>query len=118
MSERLDAAYLSLSKSNKRLSPLILLIRRVGPSPSLKARLNALIRPTGFFRFSTLKKSKLKRNVKPSGKPTSLRDRFWSTAGRRIGKRNLLIGLGAPLSPACREANSPTHTSSTDAPAT
>ena len=76
----------SFSKSRIRLSPLMVLIKSAGPVPGEKARRNALITPAGFFRSSTLRKSKLKRKVKRSGNPRSRRERDASVMGLTIGR--------------------------------
>ena len=54
-------------------SPLIVLMTSTGPSFGAKARENASMRPRGFFRSMTLKKSKQKRKRKASGNPSSAR---------------------------------------------
>src|SRR6476469_1063830 len=97
ISDRPRIAYLSFSISRIRLSPLIVLMTRRGPEFNGKARQNASIRPRGFFLSSTLRKSKLNRNMNSAGRLSWDREIDGSTDGVKMGNRYLKTGLGETL---------------------
>jgi predicted oxidoreductase len=58
----------------------------IGPSFGANAFLNASMRPIGFFRFITLMKSNVNKNMKRSSRPKSRRCTFSTTRGFLSGK--------------------------------
>ncbi len=100
MSVRPLAISASFSSFNALASPWMLFSSSVGPSPGANALVNASMTAAGFLR-SSLQKSKTKRNVNPSGSPSSARVRNGAVGGA-IGMGRTRTGISTSGSIASR----------------